>query len=152
MKHYNQLSRLASLLVAAFIITLTLIVTQHVAAVGTTPNAAFINYNLAGGAKSAPITPAANQATLVMGTCTTPGFRGVGFVTMERSPGLFLQWVGLNSNNNGTITQGFSGTAGTQIVQIDFDGFAFLEVNTTDTFVVHNTGSAARAGNVLMIF
>jgi len=152
MKHYSKLSRLASLLLAAFVITLTLVITQHVAAVGTTPNAAFVNYNLAAGAKSAPITPVGNQSVLVMGTCLTLGDRGVGSVTLLRVPGNFLEWVGLNSPTNGTITQGLSNTAGTQIVQIDFSGGVFIEVNTADTFVVHNTASAARTGNVLLIF
>jgi len=152
MKPHNQLTRLASLLLAVFVITLTLVVTQHVAAVGTTPNAVFVNYNLAAGAKSAPITPAGNQSVLVMGTCLTLGDRGVGSVTLLRVPGNFLEWVGLNSPTNGTITQGLTNTAGTQIVQIDFNGGVFIEVSGPDTFVVHNTNSAARAGNVTLIF
>ena len=157
MKLYNQLSRLTTLLVAAFVVTLTLIITQHVAAVGTTPNAVFITYNLAGGAKSAPITPPANQSVLVMATCTTSGFTdfsGVGFVTLLRVPSKKLDWVGLNSPENGTTTVGSSSTPGTHIVQIDNDGEVFLEVNTADTFVVHyiTTGGAPRAGNVTLTY
>ena len=152
MKQNTKLSRPLSVLLAAFVVTLTLVVTQHVAAVGTTPNAVFVNYNLAAGAKSGPITPAPNQSVLVMGTCLTNGERGVGFVTMLRIPGALLEWVGINSTANGTITQGFSAAPGTQIVQIDFHEQVNIEVNTADTFVVHNTAGSARAGNVLMIF
>lgn len=89
---------------------------------------------------------------LVMGCCNSFGVRGVGQVSMMRTAGSFLEWVGLNSTSSGTITQGFSGTSGTQILQIDFSGGVNLVVNNADSFVVKNTSSASRTGVVTLIW
>jgi hypothetical protein len=58
--------------------TVVVVITSMVAANATqsltTPNAAFISCSLAGGANSAPITPATNKSVLVIGFQTrTPG-------------------------------------------------------------------------------
>jgi hypothetical protein len=118
----------------------------------TTPNAAFASYNLAAGANSAAIFPAANQAVFVMGSCTTLNFRGVGHVTMLRIPASFLEWVGLESHAGAAITQGFSGVAGTHILYLDFSHQVDIEVNTTDSFRIHNGSAAVRTGNVTLIW
>lgn len=145
-------SRPIALLSATVIATLTLATVAKATQTISTPNAAFVSYNLAPGAVSTAIVPAANEAVLVMGTCTSAGFRGVGQVTMLRIPASFLEWVGLDSTAGAAITQGFSGAAGTRILFVDFSHQVSLEVNTTDSFRVHNFSTGARAGNVKLIW
>jgi hypothetical protein len=117
-----------------------------------TPNAAFIGYNLAAGGNTGAIFPAANQSVLAMGVCTTAGFRGVGFASLLRVPGSFIEWTGQNSPASGANTSGFSGAAGTDIVRIDFSGQVVIEVNSTDSIRVHNGSAAVRTGNVTLIW
>jgi hypothetical protein len=121
----------------------------------TTPSSAMFSYNLAGGAVTGNYLPPANQAVLVMGTCLTPGVRGVGHVSLLRiaNPGGFIEWSGINSTGSGTVAHGFSPTAGTKIVQIDFSGGAQIEVGSTgDTIRIHNTTTSARAGNMTWVW
>ncbi|HEX5322932.1 MAG TPA: hypothetical protein VFW40_04040 [Capsulimonadaceae bacterium] len=139
-------------MLAALIVILVAVSLQRAVAVTTAPNAAFVTYNLAANTNSAAITPPSNTSVLVMGSNTTSGFRGVGYVTLLHVPSNFLEWVGLNSTSSGTVTQGFSGTAGTKIVQIDFSGLVNLKVNNTDSFVVSNTATFANTGNVTMVW
>jgi hypothetical protein len=60
--------------------------------------------------------------------------------------------VGLESHAGAAITQGFSGVNGTHILYLDFADQVDLEVNTTDSFRVHNGATAVRAGNVTLIW
>lgn len=89
------------------------------------PTRATHTYNLAAGATSPPISVPLNIAVSLTGTQLVSGFRGVGQVTLLSVPGTtgFIDWVGLHSHSgtaaSGTITQGFSGTAGTAILFID---------------------------------
>jgi hypothetical protein len=152
MHRLQRFSRPAAVLVAVVIATLTSAVVAKATQTITTPNAAFVSYNLAAGANGAAIFPAANQSVLVMGTCTTLNFRGVAQVSMLRIPGSFLEWVGLESHAGAAITQGFSGVAGTHIVFLDFSHQVDIQVNTTDSFRVHNGAAAVRAGNVTLIW
>jgi hypothetical protein len=152
MRVYKKVRRFGSLFLAAVVAILTLSVMVHATQVITTPNAAFFTYSLAAGANSAPITPVANQSVLVMGTQTTFGFRGVGQVSMLRIAGSFLEWSGLESCCPSAITSSFSGVAGTHIVWLDFSHVVGIQVNTPDTFVVHNGAAGARTGNVTLIW
>ena len=158
MKHNNRFSRPLSLLVAAIVGALAVMVTVNVSAVSMTPNAALYPFSLKAGASSAPVTPPADHPIMLIGTSTTVNNRGTGFVTLEHASGTFLEWTGLNSVTTGgppTITGGFSGTAGTHIVQIDFNSGGvgvFINVNSADTFVVTNTNSFSVTGSVLMIY
>lgn len=164
MEHYKKLRRFGSLALAAVIAMLTLSVMVHAVQVITTPNAAFISYNLAtSGTNSVPITPVAGQAVLVMGTetgatdCSNPG---VGQVSLLRSAGTpspfitppMLVWTGLESTSSSVITQGASATAGTHILYIDSGHRVDLQVNTASTFVVHNGSCGGVKGNVTMIW
>jgi hypothetical protein len=90
MHRFQKFSRPATILLAVMIATVTCAVIAQATQTITTPNAAFVSYNLAAGANSAAIFPAANQSVFVMGTCTTLNFRGVGHVTMLRIPASFL--------------------------------------------------------------
>lgn len=152
MNRYTQLSRAATILIVTLIGMLVYISTARAVVTTTTANAAIVGYNLGSGANSGAIVPPASQSVLVMGCCNTVGFRGVGQVSLLRVPGSFLEWVGLNSTSGAAITQGFSGTAGTDILFIDFSHQVVIEVNTTDSFRVHNGSGGARAGNVTLIW
>jgi hypothetical protein len=168
MQHYRRARHFGSLVLAAVVAIATLSVVVHATQVITTPNAAFISYSLATiGANSAPITPVAGQAVLIMGTetgasdCSSPG---VGQVSMLRSAGTpspfitppMLVWTGLESNNfspnSSTITSGGSATPGTHILFVDHGHRVDLQVNSASTFVVHNGSCGPVKGNVTMIW
>jgi hypothetical protein len=76
----------------------------------------------------------------------------VGQVTLLRVPGSFLEWVGLNSTAGAGITQGFSGTLGTNIVFLDFAHQVAIQVNSPDSFRIHNGSTGVRFGNVTLIW
>jgi hypothetical protein len=152
MEHYKRAQRFGSLVLAALVAILTLSIMVHATQVITTPNAAFFSYSLAPGANSAPITPVANQAVLVMGTQTTSGIPGVGHVTLLRISGQFLEWTGLESCCPGAITAGATNTFGTHIVSLDFAHSVDIQVNTPDTFIIHNGTPLKRTGNVTLIW
>jgi hypothetical protein len=86
----------------------------------TVAQAATVFYNLAAGAVSAPIGVPANVPVHLVGVTTTFDVRGVGEAALLHIPASFIEWVGLDSTSGAAITQGFSGTAGTKIVFIDF--------------------------------
>ena len=104
-------SRLTVMLVAAVVAIVTSTVVADTEQTLATPNKTVINYSLAPGANSAAITPMANQPVLVMGCCTTLGFRGVGHVTLLHVPSSFIEW-GLNSTSGASITDGVQWRSG----------------------------------------
>jgi len=115
-------------------------------------NKIVLNYSLAPGANSATITPVANRPVLVMGVCTSLGVRGVGQVTLLHIPSSFLEWTGLESPFGASITNGYSGTAGTHIVYIDYSHQVDIQVASSDTIRVHNGSGALRTGNVTLVW
>ena len=117
-----------------------------------TPQEMTITYSLSPGASSAPITPPAGQAVLVMGVQNEFGFRGVGQVTMLRVAGSFLEWTGLESITPSTITSGFSGVFGMHILYLDFNHQVDLQVSNGDSFMVHNAGTSLATGSVTLIW
>ena len=136
--------------------TVVAIITSMVAANATqtitTPNAAFITYNLAGGTSSAPITPVTNKSVLVMGCCTTAVAKGVGQVSLLHVPTSGMTWVGLESAN-AAATFGVSSTPGTHIVWIDSTHHVDIQVAGADTILVHsNIIGVTLAGNVTLIW
>ena len=145
-------SRTRTLLLAGVVIVLTFAVAGHAAQTITTPNEVVINYNLAPGANSGAITPASNTPVLVQGVQTAIGFRGVGHVSMLHVPASFLEWTGLESPFSAAITSGFSSTAGTHIVYLDFSHLVDIRVNTADTVIIHNGNTATQTGVVTMIW
>ena len=121
----------------------------------TTPNAAFITYNLAAFTNSAAITPATSKSVLVMGCCTTNAslaVPGVGQVSLLHIPSTAIVWVGLESPSGAAITSGSSGTLGHHIVYIDFGHLVDIQVASADTIRVHNGSNITRAGNVTLIW
>ena len=150
----KKLPRPVVLSLAAVVTALTFVVVANATQTITTPNAALVTYALGAGGISVPIVPTPGRPVLVMGVNTTIGNRGVGQVTLLRSgiAPLFLEWVGLESTAGAVITQGFSAVPGTHIVFLDFAHTVGIEVNTGDTMRIHNTGGAAQAGNVTLIW
>jgi hypothetical protein len=135
---------------ATVIAILTTMVVANATQTITTPNAAFISYNLAAGASSAPITPATNRSVLVMGCCTTAGF--LGQATLLHIPSHGMVWAGYDWLH-GAVVVGSSGTAGTRIVNLDGQSLD-IQVASADTIRIHNGGTTAGtlAGNVTLIW
>jgi hypothetical protein len=114
--------------------------------------ASSFSYNLAAGAVSGPIGVPANIPVHLVGVQTAVGFRGVGEAALLHVPSSFIEWVGLDSTSGAAITQGFSGTAGTKIVFIDFSHQVQVEVASPDTIRVHNLSSGTRTGSITLIW
>jgi hypothetical protein len=148
----QKFSRPGVMLMATVVAIITSIVVANATQTITAPNAAFISYNLAAGTNSALITPATNRAVLVMGCNTTSGLPGVGQVSLYHIPSLGMIWVGLESYQNATITNGASGIAGTHIVYIQSGHNVDIQVASKDTIWVHNGLSVTAAGNVTLIW
>lgn len=129
-------------LLAATVTILTLTVMMHAVVTIKTANVATFAYSLAPGTSSAPFIPVDSQPVLVTGVQTTLNFRGVGRVALLRIPSSFLEWTGLESPSPAAITSGFSGTAGTHIVFLDFSHFVDVQVASPDSFVVTNSASS----------
>src|SRR5437762_12460213 len=95
----QKFSRPGVILLATVVAIITSIVVANATQTITTPNAAFFSFSLASGADSAPITPAANRAVLLM-VCSTgnPGLAGegtvVGQVSLLHIPGWVMLWFG----------------------------------------------------------
>src|SRR5262249_29289202 len=145
-------SRWGAMLLATVVAIITSIVVANATQTITTPNAAFISYNLANFGNSGAITLATNKSVLVMGCCTGVANQGVGQVSLLHIPNAGIFWVGLESNPHGGITQGNSGAFGTHIVYIDFNQVVDIEVASNDTIFIHNSIIAAEAGNVTLIW
>src|SRR5207248_8647789 len=146
----QKFSRPGVILMATVVVIITSMVVANATQSLTTPNAAFISYNLAGNADSAAITPATNRSVLVMGCCTTTG--GVGQVSLFHIPSGGMVWTGVESYGTASITQGSSSTAGTHIVFIDNSHAVEIQVASADTIRVHNFFSFAVTGNVTLVW
>ena len=147
-----RLSRISTLLLAAVVAVVALNISMHATQTITTPNATKISYNLAPGASSTAVNPAESVPVLVMGVQNNLGYRGVGQVAMLHVPSSFLEWTGIESPASAAITSGFSGTAGTHIVYLDYSHLVDIQVAGTDTFIIHNANSIAMAGVVTLIW
>jgi hypothetical protein len=145
-------SRLSTLLLAGVVAIVALNVAVHATQTITTPNALKVAYNLAPGASSATVNPAENVPVLVMGVQNDLGYRGVGQVTLLHVPSSFLEWTGIESPAAAAITSGFSGTAGTHIVYLDYSHLVDIQVASTDTFLIHNANTISMAGVVTLIW
>ena len=154
-------SRWRAMLVATVVAIITSAVVANATQTITTPNAAFISYNLATGANSAAITPATDKSVHVMGCCTTSGERAVGQVSLMHSsisPGC-MTWEGLESS--GMVSTAFtqsSGcltpTAAMHVVFIDYNHVVDIELASGgNTIFVHNAGGFGTvAGNVTLVW
>ena len=152
----QKFSRPGVILLATVVAIITSMVVANATQTITTPNAAFFSYSLAPGANSAAITPVTNRSVLVMGCCPFSG--GVGQVSLlhRTSPSAGITWTGLESACGGSctsaITQGFSTTANTHIVYIDFVHVVDIKAASADTILIHNGDSITEAGNVTLVW
>jgi hypothetical protein len=148
----SRVSRVSRLLLAAFVAVVALNIGMHATQTISTPNASKVTYNLAAGASTAAVTPAESVPVLVMGVQNDLGYRGIGQVSLLRVPSSFLEWTGIESPASAAITSGFSGTAGTHIVYLDYSHLVDIEVASADTFIIHNANSIPMAGVVTLIW
>jgi hypothetical protein len=148
----SRFSRLYTLLLTGFVAVVALSIGVHATQTITAPNASKVTYNLAAGASSAAVNPAESVPVLVMGVQNNLGYRGVGQVSMLHVPSSFLEWTGIESPASAAITSGFSGTAGTHIVYLDYSHLVDIQVASTDTFVIHNANAIAMSGVVTLIW
>lgn len=112
-----------------------------------------MSFDLAPGASSTPITVAADTPVFIVGNTTTVGYRGTGFMSLEHAQGSFLEWTGTNASQGTTPTLagGFTSTAGTNMITIDYSGNVSLQVADADHFVVHNASTGERTGSVWIL-
>ena len=148
----QKFSRPGVILLATVVAIITSMVVANATQMITTPNAAFISYNLATGSSSAPITPVTNRAVLVMGCCTTAGV-GVGQVSLQHNSSV-LSWTGLESPTSGgaTITSGADDVAGHHIVYIDEPHQVDIRTASANTILIQNASTGTMAGNVTLIW
>ncbi|MEK7954185.1 hypothetical protein [Luteolibacter soli] len=116
-----------------------------------------ITYNLAAGATSPAYTLPANKSVTVTGNCLTLGTRGVGSatilqVTEPSGTPSFLEWVGLESSSGSSITEGVSSSLGTHILYIDFGHVVDIEVQSANSFRIHNGSGGVRTGEVTLTY
>ena len=69
----------------------------------------------------------------------------------ERRAPFSASWL-QPSPASAAITSGFSGTAGTHIVYLDYSHLVDIQVASTDTFIIHNANTIAMAGVVTLIW
>ena len=151
MYEFRKLSRLSSsAAVALFALTISANAEGPSGALSVVPTAVSVAYNLAPGAVSAPIKLPANFPIHLVGVNLTVGQRGVGEASLLSIAGVsgFVEWVGLNSTTLGTISQGFTGAAGTTIIFIDFSQQVSIEVASTNAIQVHNLSTGTETGRV----
>ncbi len=148
----SRLSRVVTLLIAGIVAVVALNIGVHATQTISTPNASKVTYNLNAGASSAAVNPNESVPVLVMGVQNNLGYRGVGQVTLLHVPSSFLEWTGIESPAAAAITSGFSGTAGTHIVYLDYSHLVDIQVASTDTFIIHNANSIAMSGVVTLIW
>ncbi len=117
------------------------------------PSGVAISFNLAAGASSAPIAVAADTPIFIVANTTTVGYRGTGYMSLEHAQGSFLEWTGVNASEGAapTLAGGFTSTAGTSMITIDYSGNVKLEVADADHFVVHNASGGTRTGTVWIL-
>ncbi|HVI10912.1 MAG TPA: hypothetical protein VND65_21690 [Candidatus Binatia bacterium] len=152
MKIRSLFSRFSTLLLAGGVAVVAMNIGLHATQTITTPNASKVSYTLAAGASSSAVNPAESVPVLVMGVQNDLGYRGVGQVAMLHAPSSFLEWSGIESPAAAAITSGFSGTAGTHILYIDYSHLVDLQVASTDTFVIHNANTISMSGVVTLVW
>jgi len=152
MQALRRISTFARLFAAVCVTVVTFTIMAHAVQTVVTPNALYVTYSLAAGANSAAVTPASSTPVLVMGVQNNTGYRGVGEVTLLHVPSSFLEWTGIESPYNAAITSGYSGSAGTHIVYLDYSHLVDIQVHTADTFIIHNGNTIAMSGHVTLVW
>jgi hypothetical protein len=115
-----------------------------------TANASSLNYTLAAGATTSPISPATNTAVIIVSDNVGTSDFAASSITMVHIPGVMLRWVGMEPN--GSIVHGGSTALGTHIAYTDNSSKVSLEVFSADAFVVHNGSTTSQTGTVKLIW
>ena len=155
MYEFRKLLRLSSsAAIALFALTISANAEGPSGALAVVPTEVSVAYNLAAGAVSAPINLPANFPIHLVGVNLTVGTRGVGEASLLSIAGSggFVEWVGINSTTLGTISQGFSGAAGTTIIFIDFGQKVSIEVASATSIRVHNLNTVTETGRVTLTY
>lgn len=144
------------MLLAAMVAVVTLTILAHAAETAATANRAATTYKITPGESSGNITPAVNMPVMILAdqTGTVCGCDDVGSTLMTVVHSTVdgeLVWNGFESNGGG-LTTGFSPTAGTHIVYVDWSHVVDLEVTNATSFHVYNAGSETANGTVTLIW
>lgn len=145
--------RLLTRFLAGLVIIITSVVMVNAVTTLSVPNAVTVTFALPAGGVMAVAVPTIDRPILLMGSTHTVGDRGVGHVSLLRAndaPG-FLMWTGLESQPSG-LTQGFSATAGTHILYIDFAHQVDVQVHNATAIRVRNLSGGARTGRLTMVY
>lgn len=151
----GSFARAGKFLLATLVATVTFAVLAHAVQTISTASAMTVAYDVAPGASSGNITPAANLPVLVLSDQTVINCVNSSLVTIVNSSGQdnALVWNGFETKGQG-FTQGFNTTAGTHIVYTDYCDLVDLEVTNATSFHVHNaaTSTYTAKGNVTLIW
>ncbi len=150
---------------ALFTLSATAYAQEAIPQVVVVPEASVTRYSLAAGATSALINVPVNVPVKLVGTQISAGFRGVGEAALLAIPGSggFIEWAGLDSccaavsdtTSPSAGTSGFSGPSigaplGTKIVFLDFDHKVQVEAASATQIRVHNLGTSAATGSIML--
>jgi len=140
-------------MIAVVVAFITVAVVANATSTLTVPNAASYSFSL-GANGNMLLTPPSGRPVLIMGACTTVGYRGVAKMTVlvTTAAPLFVEWNGVESPAGAAITSGFSATQGTHMLFIDYAHQVDFEVNSATSIRIHNGAAAARQGVVTMIW
>jgi hypothetical protein len=147
----KTLKRLGAFVASLLIVAVLSDVVGKAAVVIATPNSAVVNYSLAAGATSSPVTPVVNQPVIIIGSNIGTTDFAVSSLTMVHIQSVMLRWVGIEAGT-GALTHGGSTTVGTHILWLDQSNKVSLEVFSADSFVIHNANTATESGSVKLIW
>jgi hypothetical protein len=114
------------------------------------------NYTLSPGTNSGNFTPKSNTPVIILASqvgtvCGCDDVNSSLMTVVNSSVDGELVWNGFESTAGG-LTEGFSPTAGTHIMYIDFGHVVDLQVTNATSFHVHNGNSETMNGTVTLLF
>jgi hypothetical protein len=153
--------RSSVLLMAALVLSLTVVCVRRAYAAVTVPNFVEYTFTVAAGADSpvmyVPYSTTNPRPVVITGICTTVPYRGCGFVHAYygyAAPAV-LHWAGVRAaNNNGlTTAQNYTHVGGTDICAIGYDGAAVLRTGTgPSNILIHNNNANSLTCKVTMTY
>jgi hypothetical protein len=121
------------------------------------PSGIVINYNLAPGASSAPISVAVDTPVLVIANNTTSGDEGTASMTVESTGEMgSLIWSGVNSTNKVNTVPTLAGgrstyyKSGEAMLTFDYGSYMALQLEG-DQFVIHNSSTVDQTGTLWIL-
>jgi hypothetical protein len=113
-----------------------------------------VPYNLAAGARSAPINVPPNRPVQIVGVNLASGDQGLGQASLLTTPAGLFQWAGLDSYGSlpPAITGFATGAAGQTIVFIDFQHKVAVETAAPGTIKIHNANSGPQFGSISLMW